>query len=137
MGAGRYQEEIPGTEFPVAKQHLTGDTLENGEPGFLVGTPGLVQNPAIHLEVLAMHDSFTRYPVQLWFKVGKVNRLQTLGNVQLTRLAIEPRPVPVEDAVSCVAVLLNLEQDISSVDGMQPTAGNKQKRVCKSLDAVN
>ena len=41
------------------------------------------------------------------------------------RLAVDAEPVPIKDAVSGVAVLLNLEHHIARADGVEPPARDK------------
>ena len=53
------------------------------------------------------------------------------------RLAIRSEPVPIEDAVGRVAVLLNLDNEITGANRVQAPAGQKQSISRLNRDAMN
>jgi VanZ family protein len=59
------------------------------------------------------------------FKVAKISRGQCFFDLQRAGLAVGVYPIPVEESESCVAVLLNLNQEIAGTDRMQATAWSK------------
>jgi hypothetical protein len=48
-----------------------------------------------------------------------------LGDVQFTRLPVEPDTVPVKHAIGRVGILLDFENDQSAADSVDPAAGQK------------
>src|SRR5437016_1019261 len=56
------------------------------------------------------------------FEILEVDALQRLFHVQLARFAVQSRPVPVENAVGRVRVLLDLKHHNAGADGMNAAA---------------
>ena len=75
-------------------------------------------------------------PNELRFVIVEVDRAHRFRAMQTARLSCRSRAVPIENAISRVAVFLNLDEQISPPDRVQPAAGTKKPSPFLTGDAI-
>src|ERR1700722_14646081 len=136
MANRRNQEQVAWSEKAGPERDDSGDNLKNRELGLDVGLPPLLQKPSVDAEPVASHQGFRVAFVQCRLKVVKIDAPERFFNMELPRLAIQAEPVPIKHAVRRIAVLLNLEQHITGVDGVEPAARDENITVCLGRDPM-
>jgi hypothetical protein len=131
------QEKLTGSELEASAVDGSGEDCENGESARGRGLAWLGQIPFLHAEVRAINDRFTFRVLEGGLEILEVDGLQRLVDVKLARFSIEADAVPIEDAVGGVAILLNLDDDISSADCVDAAAGDEDAIPGAYLDSMN
>ena len=69
--------------------------------------------------------------------VFKINAAQRFLDVEMPWFAISREPIPIEDAIGGVAVLLDLDNEITGSNRVQPAAWERQRVARPNRDAMN
>ena|SRR5438552_894947 len=74
-----------------------------------------------------------------WFRrhVVEIDALQCLIDMQLSRFTVVIHSVPIENAISRVAILLDLDQEVSGTDGVKASRGKKHSSTAFHPDRLN
>jgi hypothetical protein len=136
MTVGGNQEKFPSPEKAGAEGDYPVDNLKNRELGLGVGLAALFQQPSVNAEGMAINQRFALGLAECRFKVVKIDTSQGLFDVELSRLAVQTEPVPIEDAVSGIAVLLDLKEDVAGANCVKAPARNKNISVRSSRNPM-
>ena len=125
MTVGGDQEQVPALEKARTEGNAAGNHLKNRKLGFGVGLTALVQEPAVDAKPIATDQGLRFALADYRLKVVEIDAMKGLCHMELSRLAICAEPVPIEDPISRVAILLNLEQHVAGSNGMESSTGDK------------
>lgn len=122
---GRDEKEVSRAKLITCTCDRTGKDRNYGEVASRRTQARSVQSPVLNAEIVAIDQRFGSSKLHLWLNVLEVNRKHRFRNVQGARFAIQACAVPVEDTVSRIAILLDLDDDVSASDGVDSAAWNE------------
>jgi hypothetical protein len=129
MVAGRDKKQVPPTENPRPDRDLPGHYLKDCELWYGICRAGLVKEESVDAKAVTCDQRLIFALPKGWLVIIEIDASQRLFDVELPRLTVEAKPVPIKDAIGCIAVLLNFKDKIACINGMEPAARDKYKIV--------
>ncbi len=76
-------------------------------------------------KMIAAYDGSGRWLWKFGFDIREVDTGQRFGNMEIARIAVVVSPIPIEDSVGGIRVLLDFVYQKTRTDGMEPTRRNE------------
>jgi hypothetical protein len=135
-GRGR-EKKISRAHSSFIRLDRAAEANEESESASTGGCPRAFKVPFFHREMGALNELLADRADEFWLDILEVDRLHRLREVQLARVASCLGPVPVEDAIGRIAILLNFDEQVSSTDGMKAAARDKKGVACFHLETMH
>lgn len=128
LQARRNERELAWPKIDIDAADRTSEAAHDGELAERRNFARRIQIPLLNFEQFVPNEQLTFRLNEPGCDIVEVDRAQRLIDMQLSRPAGIIFPVPIEDAIRRVAVLLDFDQDIAAADPVK-SAGRQKHRV--------
>ena len=121
----RHEKKFSPCKIDIGASERAAQAENNGELSRWSDFAWLIKIPFLDFEKFVLNEKFALRLDQLRFDIIKVDALQRLIDMQLSRFAFVIDAVPIEHAISRVAILLDFDEEIAGADCVKASSRKK------------